>query len=265
MKWLKIWLVLLILFMLNITSSRGLLAATDAINNDKLHMYFFNIPDGEATLIQTADKKNILINTGAGSSQQELMNQLNELNIHAIDEIILTKHEAAYEGNLTNLVNRFQVKQVITSKITPKLSQLEPQVIITTWSTNQYREITSHLSARVIDTSENGEMTLEILYGNNRVLYMGFSEQSALNEMITETTIKADIIKIPDFAQGNSPSEKLLKEIDPHIGIIFNARSGHQNPTLIERLNESWIDIYQLEQVGTTIIELSLHDYEIIS
>ncbi|CQR46667.1 hypothetical protein BN1058_00939 [Paraliobacillus sp. PM-2] len=235
------------------------------LEKEQLLISFLNIPDGEATLIQTEEGDNFLINTGSVYSTNDLVKQLKELHVKKINSIILTKHTDRYNGNISYLMDKFQVETVITSAKTENLIPLIDDDKTKIWKKNEDYSLSNHLTFYVHDTSDQGEMTVTIEYGNNSILYMGFSERSKVKSIVEHTMHKPDIIKIPDFAQGNSPSEKLLKALDPHISIIFNVRSGKLNKSLIERLNESWIDVYQLKQVGTTIIQMTLHDYEIIS
>lgn len=234
-------------------------------SQEQLFISFLNIPDGEATLLQTSGGKNFLINTGSDYSLESLLKQLQQLHVETIEQIILTNQSAAYQGNLTHIVEAFHVKNVITAQKNKDLTQLVEQAKIVKWDANNSYSLSEYLTCYVHESSRSGEMTLSISYGENSILYMGYSEQPTLKELKQQLHHKPDIIKIPDFAQGNSPSEKLLKEIDPHISIIFNVKSGKLNHALLQRLNESWIDVYQLKKVGTTVIRMNLKDYQIIS
>ncbi|MFB1049337.1 hypothetical protein [Paraliobacillus sp. JSM ZJ581] len=236
-----------------------------ASDKEQLVISFLNIPDGEATLIQTSEGDNILINTGSTYSLDNLINQLNQLHVKKINSIILTNQTDAYQGNLNHLLNNYNVETVITAVKTEHLIDLIDKQIVKEWKKSNDYSLSKHLNCYVHDTTEQGEMTISIMYGKNSILYMGFSENPTLQSIIEQTDRKPDIIKIPNFAQGDSPSEQLLKDIDPHISIIFHIKSGKLNRSLIERLNESWIDVYQLKRVGTTIIQMNLQDYQIIS
>ncbi|WP_079709676.1 ComEC/Rec2 family competence protein [Paraliobacillus ryukyuensis] len=229
----------------------------------QLLLSFFNLPEGEATLIQTTGDENYLINTGSDNSTTELINQLEELGVTKLDSIILSKQTEDYIGNLHYLLDHIAVKNLIVAA--KPLNEFSNQVKLQQWEKGEQYNLANHLQFHVFDTSVDGEMTFTIQYGDNSMLYMGFSEQINKDLVIQNSNSKPDIIKVPDFAQNNSPSETLLKAIDPHIGIIFNSSSAKLNPRLVERLNESWIDVYQLKQVGTTIIQMTLTDYEVIS
>lgn len=253
-------LLALLLFLLTDTITTN--ASKPSVVENELYVSFLNIPDGEATLIQTSEGKNFLINTGSKDSRIELWEQLKELHVDQLDGLILTDQTEEYCGNMNQILENFDVKQVYYANSEKQLSTANTNKKI--WNKDDEIKLGNALNIHVLQTNTLGEMTFTIEYGENSILYMSVNDTNS-DEGLEAYNLKPEIIKIADFGQSNSPSSKLLHEMDPHISIVFNQKSVTPNRDLMERLNESWIDVYQLKQVGTTIIRLNLNDYEIIS
>ncbi|WP_117169380.1 ComEC/Rec2 family competence protein [Paraliobacillus sediminis] len=253
-------LLALLLFLLMTTITTN--ASTLSIGENELYVSFLNIPDGEATLIQTSEGKNFLINTGSKDSRIELWEQLKELHVNQLEGLILTNQTDEYCGNMKQILENFDVKQVYYANSEKQLFTANSNK--TMWNKDDEIKLGNAFNIHVLQTNTFGEMTFTIEYGENSILYMSVNDTNS-DEGLESYDLKSEIIKIVDYGQSNSPSSKLLHEMDPHISIVFNQKSGTPNRDLMERLNESWIDVYQLKQVGTTIIRLNLSDYEIIS
>lgn len=229
--------------------------------SDTAHLYFFNLPDGEATLIQTPEQTYYLINTGSNASQGELFEKLERLAVTKIEGLLLTSQADPYAGNVEEVIKHFKIDNVYLAQGSSMSSQGETDVNFVT--RNDQLELARGYQVQILATHQSGTMSLLLKYGENAVLYMGIDDP--LHDlMLQEDRINPNIIKIADFAQGYSPSEALLDVCDPHVSIIFHERSGDVNEELIDRLHASWIDVYQLKQVGTTIIQMTKNDYEII-
>ncbi|QDP40434.1 ComEC/Rec2 family competence protein [Radiobacillus deserti] len=239
--------------------------ALDVLKENELYMAFLSLPDGESTLIQTGNEKNILINTGSPKSEEKLLSILEEFELPAIDTLILTKQSIDYCGNTKRLTKRYHVANVIyTGKLSEACKNQVSPKIASTWKRSELHEITKNLQIRVLDAEPTGEMSLGIIYGQNSVLYMSNSTVED-EKQIGEYPLEPQIIKIGDYGQGNSPSEAFLETIDPHISIVFACEECKTNEGLIERLNESWIDVYPLKRIGTTIVKMDLENYDIVT
>ncbi|WP_053219438.1 ComEC/Rec2 family competence protein [Virgibacillus senegalensis] len=234
------------------------------LKKGEIYYAFFHLPNGEATLIKGLNGS-ILINTGAPESARTLLEQLEELEVKEIDTIILTKQLSDYCGNTAELVDRFHTELIAyAGKMSNSCSMEVENINTKQWDTDEHVELPIGGSITVLKAEETGEMTLNIVYGKTSMLYLSNSTIEDEDEWL-QHELDPQIIKVGDYALGKSPSGYLLDHIDPHIAIIFNGNNKQPNEGLMERLNESWIDVYHLNQVGTTIVRLSNSDYEVIS
>ncbi|WP_112181161.1 ComEC/Rec2 family competence protein [Paraliobacillus zengyii] len=261
-RFIHVFTLLLALFFFPVTGIINVIASTSPVEENELYVSFLNIPDGEATIIQTPDGKNFLINTGSKESRLELWKQLKELHVEKLDGLILTKQTEEYCGNIDQIHENFDVQNVYYANSEKQL--LTGITNKTMWKKDDQIKLGSALNIHVLQTNTAGEMTFLIEFGKNSILYMSVNDPDS-DKGLEAYNLQSEIIKIADYGQSNSPSAKLLQKMDPHISIVFNQEAGTPNKDLMERLNESWIDVYQLKQVGTTIIRMDLNDYEIIS
>ncbi|WP_226034714.1 MBL fold metallo-hydrolase [Aquibacillus saliphilus] len=235
------------------------------IEKNELYVAFFNLPDGEATLVKSENDQTVLINTGSGKSEESLLIQLEELNVSSIDTLILTNQTIDYCGNAKRLIERYTINSAIyTGELTSPCMEQVNETKLLKWSSNKQQKFGEHLEFRVLTAQTNGEMSLGITFGKTSIMYLSSSNIDD-EEQLINSTFKPEILKVGDYAKGNSPSSELLNKTDPHLGIVFHCEKCVTNEGLIERMSESWIDVYQLEQVGTTIIRANLQNYEILS
>ncbi|MDC3415349.1 ComEC/Rec2 family competence protein [Aquibacillus salsiterrae] len=262
-----VWIVLLIFIAFILMETFPLVIEAEPlpmIKKDEVYFTFFQLKDGESTYIQGTDGKNILINTGSPLSEEDLIFQLEELDVKSIDKLILTRQTSDYCGNTSRLIERYRISEVIYAGGLSFCNTQTEGLTKIKWAPNDSHVLIDHLNFKVLDAEANGDMSLEISYGKTSLLYLTHSELDAEDDILKQS-IDPQIIKIGDYARGKSPSSYFLSKIDPHMSIVFTCKKCKPNEGLIERLNESWIDVYQLNRVGTTIIRMDLQDYEILS
>ncbi|SDJ67889.1 Metal-dependent hydrolase, beta-lactamase superfamily II [Sediminibacillus albus] len=257
-------LFILLCLMLSAPASMAMAETSIGLKDNEIYYAFFNLPDGEAALLE-GNGGAVLINTGSPQSEEALFNQLEELEVTEINTLILTKQLMDYCGNARQLIEQFQPKSVAyTGKLSNTCQTQLENTNIEVWDNGKSIEMPMGGTLTVLKAEESGEMTLDITYGKTSMLFLSNSHIEDEDELL-QYELDPQIIKIGDYARGKSPSGYLLDKIDPHIGIIYNCKQGLPNEGLMERLNESWIDVYHLKQVGTTIIRLNETDYEVLS
>ncbi|MCT2537357.1 hypothetical protein NC661_00195 [Aquibacillus koreensis] len=235
------------------------------LEEGELYVAFLNLPDGEATLIKTSNDRNYLINTGSNESEEKLLFQLKELEIKQLDGLILTGQTNDYCGNAHRLIERYHInKTYYSSDLSSTCKEQLTSTSRVQWKSGEVISLDEHLTVQVLAVGPKGDMSLGISYGENSIMYLSISDVENEKEIL-DTGFKSNILKIGNYAKGKSPSLSFLEKIDPHMSIVFNSKGYTPNEGLIERLNESWVDVYYLKQAGTTIIRMDLHEYEILS
>lgn len=242
----------------------GIVKANEAnINSDEVLFVFFSLPDGEAMLIQTGEQKNYLINTGSKVSEKDLLEQMKKLGVKQVHSIIFTNQNKTTCGNASRLIKRYHVQELIYSNELQSMCTSEEATIQhKLWDKGKQYELSAGLSFKVLPADHKQEMSLYIEYGQTQILYLASGRVDVEKELLNNQSIQAEILKVGDYARTQSPSMELLEKIDPHVAMIYPLKGMTPNEGLLERLNESWIDVYQLRKVGTTTIHCTLEDYD---
>lgn len=235
------------------------------LKQDQVAMTFLDLTSGEALLIQHGNGQTILVNTGGPNTQLELQRHLKLYDIKAIDTLIVTKNDPEYNSNTEWLSTNYMIGEIITSQNYPTTFEGRHEK----WKTGQKVELLPGLNTHVIQGNENTQsigMDLLFTFHNNQVLYMTSADieiENALLEKLDLSTV--NILKVADFAHNGGTSEPFVEHIDPQVAIIFQKRGVHSSQDVIERLQETWIDIYLTKQFGNITIKFNNEDYEIIT
>ncbi|SER12572.1 Metal-dependent hydrolase, beta-lactamase superfamily II [Gracilibacillus ureilyticus] len=242
-----------------------ILSAEQQPVNQEIDIIFLNLPNGEATLIRTETGENVLINTGAPSSYQNLLHQLEGLKVNKIDQLILTSFKKEYAGNTEAIMEKFHVSKFLFPGNYPKdQTEFPEDSVFAYWPKIKNTSLSENVKIKFIDENADDEATFLLQYGKESVLFLNDKEIS-FEEKLYASMQQIDIIKIAAFGSGESPSQQLLRHLDPYLGIIFYSPSFDINEDLVERLFASWIDAYFLKQTGSIYIRLTKEDYEIMS
>jgi competence protein ComEC len=234
---------------------------------DEMAISFFDLSNGEASLIQNSKGDTILINTGAETSLEELQALLEMNDVIKINKLIVTNHEPEYDGNVKWLLSHYVVEELISAISTiPSYHQfVNAKTMTTGWQSGELYELFPGFIVKVLHHHENGSLSLSFSYGHNRVLYMGIAEEEIEMKLIQKHPMKSEILKVGEFAAQGGTSQAFLEKVDPQMAVIFRKNKALPSSDVIERLNETWIDTYQTKQFGTIIIRCTTEDYEVIT
>ncbi|MYL32775.1 hypothetical protein GLW08_17680 [Pontibacillus yanchengensis] len=235
-----------------------------SLQEEEALFIFFALPDGEAMLIATGNDKNYLVNTASKASEHELIKQINHLGLKQIDGLILTNQNEHECGNTKRMVDRYHIEKIYShGKVSSRCAhQVTAQTGLEEWKQNESHDLTPSLHVQVVQITKHGDMSLFFTFGKTSLLYLA-SGDTELEGALMKSSLRAEILKIGDYARTESPSMRLLESIDPHIAMIYPLKGSTPNEGLLERLYESWIDVYQLKKVGTTTVHCTKEDYEL--
>ncbi|MFD1738518.1 ComEC/Rec2 family competence protein [Bacillus salitolerans] len=234
--------------------------------DEELAITFFNLSEGEATLIQNNNGEAVLVNTGNQFSQNELIKFLKLYGVSTINKIIITKMAPDYAGNVDFLCKLFGVKNIIVPH-TETNQNISYPARLNYWEEGRIDELFPGVTTKVLQVidSENA-MNVSMKYGKHRFLFMSVASKSLEDELIKKTELKdVNILKVAEFASNNGTSQKLLEAVDPQVAIIFNKTNLYPSADVLERLQGTWIDIYYTRQFGNITIKSNKERYEVIT
>jgi competence protein ComEC len=232
--------------------------------DEELAVTFFNLSEGEATLLQNSDGDAILLNTGNIQSQNELKKFLTLYGVTTINKIIITKVAPDYDGNLSWIIPTYGVQKVIVPKTNKKyLSNAK----VTYWDEGEKEDLFPGIYTNVLQLIESeNAMNLSLKFGDHRFLFMSVASKALEEKLIQKNKLKdVNILKVAEFANNNGTSQKLLEAVDPQVAIIFHKKNLYPSADVLERLQATWIDIYYTKQFGNITIKTNKKQYEVIT
>jgi len=243
----------------------------------KLHVYFFDVGQGDSALIVTPEGKQVLVDGGAGSQTAALeVSGVLPRGDRSIDLVVLTHLDADHSRGLFEVLNRFQVGGILTgidhagSAMYPQwsaaldLGGLEPLPVESghriDLEPGVFLEVLSPLPERSRFPSSdvnNNAVVLRLVYRDISILLASDIEAEA-EARITGggTVLTSDVLKVSHHGSQTSSTLGFLKRVDPELAVISVGRGnrfGHPDAEVVKRLTEQvgGAGIYRTDRNGT--------------
>jgi len=264
LKWLILPLIVL---------SIVLASSASATLDNKLHVYFLDVGQGDAILIQTPSHQNILID--GGSSPQKLNLELGKhlpFWKHDIDLIVSTQPHSDHIAGLVDITRRYNVKQIIEPDIEYDSSAYsEWRKLIETNDINCstalagqrinlgseiYIDILNPQADRIEGTSsdiDNNGVVLRLVYGKISFLFTADIRDETEQLLIDRGyELESNVLKTAHHGSNTSSSAKFIRAVSPNLAVISvgqDNKYGHPATEVLERLND--IDVLRTDENGT--------------
>jgi competence protein ComEC len=246
-----------------------LLSACD--KTPQLAIHVIDVGQGDAMLIQTPSKKNILIDGGDENADHMVKSYLRKKWVKSIDLIIATHPDSDHIGGLDNVVDAFDVKSIY---MTEKSSDSESYINLIKSCKNknldiQYlnREdnlnIENELSLQVLSPSnindENNlaSIVLYMKYKDNEFILTGDSEKENEQEILNTYDINdVDFLKVAHHGSNTSSSPEFISKISPDISVIscgYKNQYGHPHKETLNSLYQNDSSVYRTDKIGDIV------------
>jgi competence protein ComEC len=242
------------------------------IKDHEVAVTFLSLTEGEATLIQGSNGENILVNAGGKDTVAELEGWLYLYDVRDISKLILTYNEQKLSDKQINrLITKYSIKEIIatpelSAQITKKLPlTIKPAVV--SWIEGTKESILPEVRSVVqfVGNEPNEGMDLTLDFFNHRIFLMTSFTPRAEETLLKKNLENINVFKIPNCAQEDSLSEKLIEYLNPQISILFAQEEHKQDPDILVDLNETWSEIYSTKKHGTVTIKFTDSNYEVIT
>lgn len=248
-------------------------ALPNGLDAQEIAVHFLAISQGEATLIQGADGFTMLVDTGSSKSGTELADLLEQNHILKINALVLTGDMDHHVGGADEILERFPVDQVIVPKLIQQTILREIHVPVRKLETIQEGQTLEwpQFKMRVLHPAEPlslspqaNSLVFQLVHGNVKFLFTSDINEAAENELLEKYNVKSQILKVSDSGSNQASSPAFLEKVDAHAAIIFKNQTVAEGvDEVVERLHETWIDIYQTKNHGTISIFSNGEDYRI--
>ncbi len=280
----KFWIISVLIFIflfISIISPSSLLA-----------VHFINVGQGDCILIQTPNKKNILID-GGGTPFNDFDVGLNTLipylrrqGINQVDLIFLTHPDLDHLEGLLPVLEEMKVNLVIDSGIANQnetyinfRSLIQKDENITYYQTRagDIIRLSPDLEFYVLNPDQpivdgyendfnNHSLVLKLHYKKTNFLFTGDIEEATEIKLLPwNDLLKSDILKVAHHGSDSSTSESFIKRVQPEVAVISVGPNhfGHPHHEVIERLEDGCQTVYRTDLNGTVLVKSDGKQYYI--
>ena len=243
----------------------------------KLHVYFFDVGQGDSTLIVTPKGRQILVDGGpdAESATSALAATLPRGD-RSLDMVVLTHLDADHSRGLLRVLDHYRVASVLVGLEHTK-SALYPQ-----WRSQLEREGPTPIPVRtghriilepdlslevltppetpiggsVADQNNNG-VVLRLVYGKTSILLAADIEMKAESYLSRHSLLlNSAVLKVPHHGSKTSTTSAFLARVDPVAVVVSVGKAnsfGHPHPEVVDRLSEAVGGdlVYRTDRHGT--------------
>jgi competence protein ComEC len=245
--------------------------------DDRLHVSFLDVGQGDAILIQMPNGQDILID--GGPDPQKINLELGEklpFWDRTIDLVVCTQPQADHITGLVEILQRYKVKQVLEPEVSYDSSIYqewcnlveEKQIKRDTAQAGQEIDLGSGIKIEVLNPPESlWEGTSDDVNNNGVVLRLSWGQVSFLStadireevefELIGQrANLKGTVLKVSHHGSKTSTTSQFLGAVDPDIAVICVGEDnpfGHPSPEVLERLTNRLGEenVYRTDKDGT--------------
>ncbi|MGN9163454.1 ComEC/Rec2 family competence protein [Clostridium sulfidigenes] len=263
----------LIIIVLNIVGCQPVNNNLDL--NDVMIVHYIVVGQGDSILIQVNDK-NLLIDAGSGSSEDDVVNYLNKNNIKKLDYVLATHPHEDHIGGMDEVIENFEVGEFYSPKVAANTKTFKNMInelnkknlkikIVAEGMSDEFNlgegaEVEVYTPMKgLYGELNNYSPIMKVSYGETSFLFTGDAEREAELEAISSVeNLKSDVLKVGHHGSSLSTTEKFLEKVDPEVGVISvgeGNKYNHPTDETLSRLNDKSIKTYRTDIDGTVVIK----------
>ena len=240
----------------------------------QLEVYFFDVGQGDSTLVKTPSGGTVLIDGGPDRKVLRYLGKSLPFGQRSLDLMILTHPHADHVTGLVGVLERYKIGKVLATgalhttteylewlrllnkKNIPWQQALAGQTI--SFSDGVRLEAlwpNRDLNGLAVADLNESSVTVRIVYGRTAVLITG--DITVANEadiLASGGQVTAQILKVPHQGSRTSSSLEFIKAVKPTWAVIFvgaNNRYGHPHGEVVARYEQQGVEVLRTDQQGT--------------
>lgn len=222
-------------------------------------------------MIQTPNKKNILVDGGDEDAQHIVKNYLKRKKVKSLDIIIATHPDTDHIGSLDYIVENFSVKSIympeqsVDSESYINLvnscnsKKLTPEYLYKGDNINIEKNIDINvLSPSYIQGDNNlNSIVFTLDFNQNSFLFTGDAEEENESDIINSFDLDyVDFLKVGHHGSNSSTTDEFIKETSPDVAAIscgYKNSYGHPHKQTLENLSKHSVLTYRTDQIGDIV------------
>lgn len=259
-----------------------------ALQQGQLRVHFLNVGQGDCSLVQTADGRNVLIDAGDVETANDVTEYLLRNGVHRIDLLVITHPHSDHIGGLPEILDRFGVSEVLDAGI-PHGSQAYRDVL----STIESRRIVYKQAVQAAKVGVGGDLTMEVLWppkdysaGSEEMLNNGsvvgriqFVDVSFLFTgdiqgeaegllLASGENLESTVLKVAHHGSDSSTSNEFLQVVKPAYAVISvgaDNEYGHPARSTLRRLAAIGARVFRTDKQGTIVFTTDGRTVEVMT
>ena len=245
--------------------------ALRGLPDGRLHVYFLDVGQGDAILVQAPDGRQILVD--GGPSPTALLNELGDVLPfwdRSLDLVVLTHPDGDHITGLIPLLDHYRVGQVLDVRQSESVPEAAPWLevlaalgVSRTLAQRGMRLPVGDLSVTVLhpgstqltgtaSDDNNNAVVLRLDYGQTSLILTGDAESEAEADMIAAgLPLHADVLKVGHHGSNGASSPAFIAAVAPRLVVIpvgADNKFGHPHPAVLERLKG--VEVLRTDQNG---------------
>jgi len=244
------------------------------VSSGELRVWFFDVGQGDAILIETPDNRQILVDGGPSQAILSKLGQVLPPWDRSVDAVVLTHPHLDHVAGIVSVLERYDVAAVYDGGAlarTGAMDAFEADIIaegatidhIVEGDRFAYGDVTLDVLApsHPIDGTfpkdpNEASVVLLLTYGDTTILLMGDAPDDVERDILS-TVGDVDVLKVGHHGSRTSSSTEFLDAVAPEFAIIscgIDNSYGHPHPATIQRLDDRGIRIERTDLDGDILL-----------
>lgn len=251
-----------------------------------LHVYFLDVGQGDAMLIQAPGGTQVLIDGGPSSKVLTQLGEVMPFVDHDLDAIVATHTDADHLSGLVDVLGRYKVDHIFETgmqcdtDICKKWEQaaqsegaersyvhagyqlqLDPGTVMTILNPKE------SVKDQKVPKTNNAGIVMRLDYASQSVLFTADVEKPVEQRLLAEgENLDVDFLKVGHHGSKTSSTQEFLHAVTPKAAFIevgAHNTYGHPTKEVLDRLEQNGIVVYRTDVSGLTELVLDGTTYHI--
>lgn len=242
---------------------------------DEYTVTYIDVGQGDSAVV-SGDNTNILIDAGTDKNARKVKIALDRLKIKTLDLVVLSHLDSDHISGMSELINSFKVKKVITGKIgkeylpgSPSLDELEvaldlnkiPFNMVKAGDKLKLNKIGLSVLSPNMEYGESNEDSAVVMLncGKKKLLFTG-DINSEVEKNLLDKDIDADFLKVSHHGSFQATSEEFLNAVNPSYAVVsvseFNTYNL-PNVEVMKRLYGYGCKVFRTDEMGSITFHIN--------
>src|SRR5687768_15459912 len=254
-----------------------------AVTDEKLHVNFLDVGQGDAAVVTLPDGRTLLIDGGGTGDRGRLRSDRRSVGeavvseylwwrgLDTVDYVLATHADADHIDGLNDVLRNFTVNAALVARMPandPEYARFA-QTLSTTrthLTTIQTGDLISVGEVKIevlwppaadanAPSRNNDSIVLRVAFGRRSILLTGDIERSGENALIaTGKELRTDVVKVPHHGSRSSSTQPFVTATKAKVAIVSvgqNSTFGHPHAEVVERWQTNGAQVLTTGDCGT--------------